>query len=296
MRDKRRLRAFSSCVAVLACCTTTASSAEARSSRVEIVRDQQPRATIVTPDDPVLVVRRAAEELQYHLRKSTGANLGIVPESHAAAQPSRASRLPHRIYLGDCSATRAAGIDPKGLPPAGFVIRLIRNDLFFAGHDSDGAIGSAWAPTRHGTLFAVYEFLDRELGVRWLWPGELGEVIPARSDLILTDCRYEGEPPFLHTNWGSGPVKKGFGDAYWPTVEALAQFRRDQGIWSLRHRWNTSTVFLYGSHYFYSAKYNHRFLLATPILKDGRLLLCQIDMPGSTWQYRERPRRLTLRR
>ncbi len=223
-------------------------------SGMEIVRDREARAVIVTPDDPFPVAQRAAEELQYHIRKATGAELAIIPEGRSAAQEL------NRIYLGDCEATWNAGIDVESLTPAGFVIRLIGNNLFIAGHDSGGTIGSRWASTRHGTLFGVYEFLEKEMDVRWLWPGELGEVIPPRSDLVLTGCEHERDPPFFDTGWGLARL----GDAYWPTPESFERFQSDQIVWSLRHRFNTSTVQLYTSHYFHSAGYNRRFLDSRP--------------------------------
>src|SRR5207247_2729133 len=34
-----------------------------------------------------------------------------------------------------------------------------------------------------GPLFGVYEVLDRYLGVRWLWPGELGTFVPRKSTI-----------------------------------------------------------------------------------------------------------------
>jgi hypothetical protein len=34
-----------------------------------------------------------------------------------------------------------------------------------------------------GTLFGVYEFLERQLRVRWLWPGKLGEAFPGKRAL-----------------------------------------------------------------------------------------------------------------
>lgn len=160
MREKRFLAVFSVGMFLLVGCTAS----RARLCfGMDIVRDHQPRASIVTPDDPFPVVQRAAEELQYHIRKSTGANLAVIPESQVAAQPSSAGTFLHRIYLGDCKATRAARIDVGTLPPAGFVGRLIGNDLFLAGHDSDGAVGGRWSSTRNGTLFAVYEFLENDI-------------------------------------------------------------------------------------------------------------------------------------
>ncbi|MBO4648917.1 MAG: DUF4838 domain-containing protein [Lentisphaeria bacterium] len=37
----------------------------------------------------------------------------------------------------------------------------------------------------HGTMFSVYDFLEKECGVRWLWPGELGTVIDPQEPKTL---------------------------------------------------------------------------------------------------------------
>ncbi|HUS80184.1 MAG TPA: hypothetical protein VM283_02885, partial [Armatimonadota bacterium] len=48
---------------------------------LQIVADGQPRVSIVVPDQPLPVVQYAAEELQYHVRRASGAELPIVAES-----------------------------------------------------------------------------------------------------------------------------------------------------------------------------------------------------------------------
>ena len=40
-------------------------------------------------------------------------------------------------------------------------------------------------PAETGTLLAVYNFLDCQMGVRWLWPGKLGEVVPKVSTIRI---------------------------------------------------------------------------------------------------------------
>ena len=37
-----------------------------------------------------------------------------------------------------------------------------------------------------GTLFAVYDVLDNDLGVRWLWPGKSGEFVPPINEYIVS--------------------------------------------------------------------------------------------------------------
>jgi hypothetical protein len=76
-------------------------------------------------------------------------------------------------------------------------ILILANDkhLVIAGRDR-------WDPTRldikskegvvqgvqqeYGTINAVYTFLQDQLGVRWFWPGELGEDVPHRDRLAIS--------------------------------------------------------------------------------------------------------------
>ncbi|MEI3004201.1 MAG: hypothetical protein V8T87_06205 [Victivallales bacterium] len=45
--------------------------------------------------------------------------------------------------------------------------------------------------TGRGSLDGVYDFLREELGVRWIFPGDLGEVVPRKSTLTIS-----GNGPF----------------------------------------------------------------------------------------------------
>jgi len=61
---------------------------------------------------------------------------------------------------------------------------MVDKDLYIVGDDGPGDALSV-ANTHSGTLWGVYDILERELGVHWLWPGALGESIPAAKDVRL---------------------------------------------------------------------------------------------------------------
>ena len=48
----------------------------------------------------------------------------------------------------------------------------------------------------HGTANAVYDFLERHAGVRWLWPGELGTVAEPLPPVSIPDENASYVPPF----------------------------------------------------------------------------------------------------
>ena len=169
---------------------------------VELVRDGKPVATIVIPTQPLEVEAYAAKELQYHIEASTGARLSIVGDTNVSTGA--------RICLGRSQAAMAAKVDPSALPGNGYVIKTVGDDLCIAGRDSPG--DPLGADTQEGTLFGVYELLERDLGVRWLWPGKLGEVIPRRKNLSLAPPDATVQPQLWFKHWRSG---KSHGELVW---------------------------------------------------------------------------------
>ena len=106
----------------------------------------------------------AAIELQQAIQKSTGVLLAITSESVITP------------------AIRIVS-DPK-LPHDGYEIRRENAGIIIAGNDDlISATPDTWFVPSHGTLFGAMEFLERFVGVRWLFPGELGEDVPHRESL-----------------------------------------------------------------------------------------------------------------
>jgi len=156
---------------------------------VELVRDGKPLASIIIPAEPLPVESYAAKELQYHVELATGAELPIVSENQEI--PAGA-----HVYLGRCKAAAAAKVDPSSLPGNGYVVKTVDRDIYLAGKDSRG--DPLGLDTHEGTLFGVYDLLETHLGVRWLWPGKLGEVIPRQQNLSLAPADGSVKPRFPH--------------------------------------------------------------------------------------------------
>lgn len=202
---------------------------------MDLVREGRAVAVIVIPINALSVVQYAAQELCWHVEKASGARLTIVAEDRVKSSQTQ------RIYLGECSETRKVGVDPSKLPVNASIIRVIGDSMFLAGRDGKGA-----PPLNDvepmGTLFAVYEWLDTQMAVRWLWPGELGTHVPARKTITSGP---EGEkvrnPPFIHTK-----LRIGGND----------QCIREMSVWLRRHRFARPVSFEYG-HAF--TKYWERF-------------------------------------
>ncbi len=197
---------------------------------LDLVVEGRPRMTVLIPDTPLPVQKSAAEELQYHIRRATGAELPILPERQARPEGPK-------VYLGPCHRTVAAGLWPAPVKPNGYVVQTIGQELFICGDDTNGNV--FWMQhanrTRVGTLFGVYELVQRELKVRWLWPGELGTVVPRARSIRLGDWNRVGAPHFIHARWADyGPGVSG--PQGWSSNEVRERFIDEQGKWLRRHR------------------------------------------------------------
>ncbi len=156
---------------------------------------------IVLPSGAPYATRLAAEELNFFLSRVFGSPLAVVESK----TPGRAS-----IVLG------GAGLEPPGRD--GFLIEAKENELLIVGNDDDVAdvANSAFLPDEatyqpcfaRGTLFGVYEFLERYAGVRMYFPGELGTCVPSAERIVVGDGRIEGRPAFTVRRYGyvDGPV------------------------------------------------------------------------------------------
>src|SRR4029077_17245154 len=110
------------------------------------------------------------------------------------------------VYVGATQAARAAGINPETLTREATTLRTVGKDLYILGKDGPGDALSE-NNSHSGTLWGVYEILERGLGVRWLWPGELGESIPPAKDIRLPAMDKTFRPTLnqRHLRPGLGP-------------------------------------------------------------------------------------------
>ena len=200
---------------------------------MDLVRNSQAETAIVVPDNALPIVRFAAEELQHHIKKATGVKLAIYPES------KKTNKFKGLVYVGKCKATAEAGLTKKELSDNAFMIKLISNDLFLYGNDynpymKNKELEVLGKVTRIGTVSAVYEFLDKKLGVRWLWPGELGEYVPECKSIAVDKWNQKYRPRFIETWLGLAPL--GLGKNFWMSKSAAKSYEQATKLWSRRHR------------------------------------------------------------
>ena len=117
----------------------------------------------------------AAKELRRVIALSTGAELKVVTDENI----SPVIRL----------------VSDEGLPPDAFEIRIDKSNIIIAGNNREPM--GMWDLPSHGTLYGALEFLERFVGVRWLFPDELGEDVPHR-DVLRVELKkpLRGAPGF----------------------------------------------------------------------------------------------------
>ena len=112
------------------------------------------------------------------------------------SKTGRSSAYTPNLPVGVGPSPRAleAGLDPKALKPETYRILAKDNAVFFVGEldhckEIHGNPGIASNPTR----WALNHVLEKQVGVRWLWPGDLGTYVPKHTDIAIpaTDLTYQ---------------------------------------------------------------------------------------------------------
>ena len=166
--------------------------------KLQLARDGEALYAIVRGKSPSEAENLAAKELGEYLKKITGAEFPVATEGAALPKP-------HGIYLGWTEFATAQGIKPETLGEEEWVLRTAGDDLILTGG------------RRRGTLYAVYEFLERDLGCHWLaWDCE---VVPSDRNLAVSSPNKNGKPAFsareiyiATERFGGGEAKRNYKD------------------------------------------------------------------------------------
>lgn len=150
-------RTFTPFVNLHSCLLAAAALAQATSIQADaaafLVQDGKSAYRILLPEGASPSEQLAATELQQYFEKCSDVSLTIVNEPAELNAPS--------IFLGLGAAAATLGVSPTPdqLGEQGYVIRTVPPHLVIAGTPAAG------------TLYGVYDFLEKHLGVRWYAPG-----------------------------------------------------------------------------------------------------------------------------
>ena len=190
---------------VLLALTLLASGATAR--ELTLIEDGVPRCAISIAAKPTVTAQFAALELQWHLREMSGAEVPII-----RGVPGEPPAVP--LYVGPSVGMRK--LDVNRFAPFEFAVAFRDDAIVLAGQDEERFDEAQyadplvkWSGNRHqprqyeqqGSLHAVYEFMERFLGVRWFNPTEVGTEIPSRRTVVVTAQDIRRKPGFC---WRAG--------------------------------------------------------------------------------------------
>jgi hypothetical protein len=133
--------------------------------------------SIVLGENASEVEKTAAKELQYYLQAVTGAKFPISPSSDLSGT---------KIFVGSSNAVREMMPEVRWdrLGADGIVMKTVDDDLILAG-------GSP-----RGTLYAVYTFLEENVGVRWWTSTE--QFIPRKPTLTVETLNVTYSPKLFY--------------------------------------------------------------------------------------------------
>ncbi len=181
-----------------------------------MVRDGQPAAVIVTPAGQSRAEQYAAAELQKYLEKISGARLEIVPENQVKAEKGLGPES-SRIFIGRCRESAPLYNMLRRKDADAFAVKVERQQIgeMVRPGQWDDRPGN-WhdvflvGASGRGTVYAVYDFLERDLGCRWLAPGEVWEEIPQTNTVAAATgarmeepvMKYRQDNSLDHSDWG----------------------------------------------------------------------------------------------
>lgn len=146
-------------------------------NKLPIVEMGKTKYVIALADDAIPAERTAASELQTYIAQVTGATLPIQNEAEVSVSTPQ-------IIVG-AGARAQKSISPRAwssLGVDGIVIKTQGKNLVLAGSRP------------RGTLYAVYQFLEDAVGVRWWTPAE--STVPKYSNLSIASQNIVYTPPF----------------------------------------------------------------------------------------------------
>jgi hypothetical protein len=163
---------------------------------------------IILPDSANSIDLFAADELKHHLKL-------IFDENIQIAALSGANKFNKHIFIG---------ITPKGfskkLKPEESVYMIDGNSIYIFGEDAilrkytdenPGNLGNKVLSEvlnadycRTGTLHALYNFLENELGVRWIKQGDEGIFFTKNQSVSLAPKEFVWQPPLIQRNIRTG--------------------------------------------------------------------------------------------
>jgi hypothetical protein len=147
-----------------------------------LAEDGEARAVIVIAADASAAAKQGATILGEHLTQASGAEFDIVTEKELNETDDILLLVGQGVLASSRNATA------EGLEPGGILIKTFPNAIVMLGADDP------LSTDPNGTRYAVTTFLEDALGVRFLWPGEMGKVVPEKKTIRIESIDHRFNP------------------------------------------------------------------------------------------------------
>lgn len=175
---------FTSALSLVSACNLSA-------KPIQLAEGKAAQLPIVVSQTAITAEQTAAKELKEYLQKISGAEFAIVQEPDFKGGPA--------IYVGWTEFAKKQGLDFATFGEEESLLKTVDKSVIVGGGRP------------RGTLYAAYDLLERDLGVRWYTPWQ--ETVPQKASLTLqeTDRRFQPAFEFRWNNAfnGSYPFLKG---------------------------------------------------------------------------------------
>ncbi|OAM88161.1 DUF4838 domain-containing protein [Termitidicoccus mucosus] len=210
------------------------------------------RCMIVIPNKRNEVVKYAIDELAAHIKLISGVDVPIAKKAEKGKFP---------IYVGiqfPDDKTEFKTEEARWVLTPNKGIYLYGRDKIGGKKEAiktykDAALSSG---TEAGTLFAVYEFLENVLGIRWVEPGPKGTACTPAKSFSYTPSAGSYKPQLIQRHMRAAYSEnfraRAIADGFIPadlqlSGEEFAQRQDDEQVWRRRMRMGRPTVnFTYG--------------------------------------------------
>lgn len=208
-----------------------------------LVENGKARFTIVTDEKPNQATEDAVRELNYWVKNITGTTLPVTTTARWTGSTSY-------IAVGSSELTRKNGWENSPFKQEEARIFVEENRIGLVGNDNAIYPEVTW----EGTYYAVLELVQKEFGVRWIWPGKSGEVFEKKRTLALPEKSWSWAPTITAVR----QLRNGYQSTAIPeklktdlNIDVLknnnwARLRNEHNQWLKRQRMNRSSNIRFG--------------------------------------------------
>ncbi len=148
---------------------------------LKIVSEGAANAVIVMAEPNNPSHRRAIEQFQQIIHRSTGCMVPIVEEAVLDSLPESKTV----IHIGKTAFAVANGADASSLPVESYLLQRKGRHLFVIENSGSVPTTHREKPLSAPIRWALNRLLAEGIGVRWLWPGDLGTYVPAKTEFAI---------------------------------------------------------------------------------------------------------------